>query len=129
MHLSNQAFVGGAGLLAVSLCFAQPAVPTSEHAASASARAPATAKAPNSATNAATNVTTNATTNKQVLEDDNVLIEESRTRGEVQSITVQSKVPGVKAYNIVPLAARKDPSQEAGVAGLAGKRTWSLLDF
>jgi hypothetical protein len=128
MHLSNQAFVGGAGLLAASLCFAQPAVLASGYAASAPAATKAPTKAPTK--------TPNAATNKHVLEDDNVRIEESRARGEVQSITVQSKVPGVPgyigAYNIVPLAARKDPSQEggaAGSAGVAGKRTWSLLDF
>jgi hypothetical protein len=99
MHPSNPALVALASLLLTSACLAQTAVP-----------------AP-------------VSSNKQVLEDDNVRIEESRTRGEVQNITVQSKLPGVKSYNIVPLAARKDPSQEAGVAGLAGKRTWSLLDF
>jgi hypothetical protein len=126
MHPLSQARLALAPLLLATGCWAQPApaVPASAAAASAPAAAstaPAAAKS-------------NATANpiRLVLEDDNVRIEETRTRGEVQRITVQSKVPGVKAYDIVPLAARKDPSQEggaAGSAGLAGKRTWSLLDF
>lgn len=98
-------------------CFAQTAPAAAERAAS---------------TPAPTVTPLASDTSKRVIEDDKVRIEETRTRGEVQRITVQSKLPGVKGYDIVPLAARKDPSQEggaAGSAGLAGKRTWSLLDF
>lgn len=119
MHPLSQARLALASLLLATGCWAQSAPAANPNASStaASASAPFPAK-PNAI--------------RQVLEDDNVRIEETRTRGEVQRITVQSKLPGVKTYDIVPLAARKDPSQEggaAGSAGLAGKRTWSLLDF
>jgi hypothetical protein len=125
MHSLSQARLALAPLLLATGCWAQPApagnaasAPASPISTTTAAAAPATAAKPNAI--------------RQVLEDDNVRIEETRTRGEVQRITVQSKLPGVKGYDIVPLAARKDPSQEggaAGSAGLAGKRTWSLLDF
>jgi hypothetical protein len=109
-------------LLLATGTWAQPAPAASAAATGTAASAPVVAAKSKDSANP----------NRQVLEDDNVRIEETRTRGEVQRITVQSKLPGVKAYDIVPLAARKDPSQEggaAGSAGLAGKRTWSLLDF
>ena len=61
-----------------------------------------------------------------VVEDDNVRIEESRSRGRVQSIHVQSKVGNVKAYDIQMAPAGRDPSQERGIAG---QRTWSLFNF
>jgi hypothetical protein len=63
---------------------------------------------------------------KKVLEDDKVRIEESRVRGQIQAITVQSKLRGVKAYEIIMPPLGKDPSQDSGAAG---KRTWHLFDF
>ncbi len=125
MHPLSQARLALAPLLLATGCWAQPAPAANAASVPAPAMATTTATAP-----PATAAKANAV--RQVLEDDNVRIEETRTRGEVQRITVQSKLPGVKGYDIVPLAARKDPSQEggaAGSAGLAGKRTWSLLDF
>jgi hypothetical protein len=39
---------------------------------------------------------------------------------------VQSKVGGVREYEIQVAPAGRDPSQERGAAG---KRTWSLFSF
>lgn len=61
-----------------------------------------------------------------VIEDDNVRIEEVRSRGRVQSIHVQSKLGNVKGYDIQVAPAGRDPSQERGNAG---QRTWSLFNF
>jgi hypothetical protein len=61
-----------------------------------------------------------------VIEDDGVRIEESRSNGRVQRITVQSKLGNVRAYEIGVAPAGRDPSQEKGNAG---KRAWSVLNF
>lgn len=61
-----------------------------------------------------------------VIEDDNARIEEVRNRGTVQRITVQSKVPGVRPYEIQVAPPGRDPSQERGNAG---QRTWSIFNF
>jgi hypothetical protein len=63
---------------------------------------------------------------KRVIEDSKVRIEETRVRGQTQSVTVTSKLPGVKAYEVIQPPLGKDPSQDQGAAG---KRTWSLFDF
>jgi hypothetical protein len=63
---------------------------------------------------------------KRVIEDGKVRIEEVRVRGQTQSVTVSSKLPGVKAYEVIQPPLGKDPSQDKGAAG---KRTWSLFDF
>ena len=63
---------------------------------------------------------------KRVIEDGKVRIEETRVRGQTQSITVQSKLPGVATYEIILPPLGKDPSQDRGAAG---QRTWSLLNF
>ena len=63
---------------------------------------------------------------KRVIEDGKVRIEETRVRGQTQSVTVTSKLPGVKAYEVIQPPLGKDPSQDKGAAG---KRTWSLFDF
>lgn len=63
---------------------------------------------------------------KRVIEDGKVRIQETRVRGQTQSITVQSKLPGVAAYEIILPPLGKDPSQDRGAAG---QRTWSLLNF
>ena len=65
-------------------------------------------------------------TSKKVIEDDKVRIEETRLRGQTQTVTVQSKLPGVKAYEVIQPPLGKDPSQDKGAAG---KRTWSIFDF
>jgi hypothetical protein len=56
-----------------------------------------------------------------VTEDDQVRIEELRVRGQTQSITVKSKIPGVAPYQIVPASGARDPSQPGGAAG---QRVW-----
>jgi hypothetical protein len=61
-----------------------------------------------------------------VIEDDGVRIEETRQRGAARRIVVQSKVGGVREYEIQVAPAGRDPSQERGAAG---KRTWSLFSF
>jgi hypothetical protein len=62
----------------------------------------------------------------RVLEDDNVRIEETHQRGQVQRIRVRSKLPGVRDYEINPSPGGKDLSQNPGTVG---KRSWSILDF
>ena len=62
----------------------------------------------------------------KVSEDDQVRIEEVRVRGETQRITVHSKLPGVKAYEIVPASGGRDLSQDRRGAG---QRVWSLFSF
>ena len=61
-----------------------------------------------------------------VIEDDNARIEEVQGRGSVQRITVQSKMPGVRPYEIQLAPPGRDPSQERGNAG---QRTWSIFNF
>ncbi len=56
-----------------------------------------------------------------VAEDDKVRIEELRVRGQTQSITVKSKIPGVAPYQIVPATGARDPSQPGNTAG---QRVW-----
>ena len=61
-----------------------------------------------------------------VIEDDNARIEEVRSRGGVSSVTVHSKLPGARPYQIQLAPAGRDPSQERGNAG---RRAWSIFDF
>lgn len=94
------------------------------HAATAPAALPpavtATAAAP------AASEAAKGAVDKRVIEDGKVRIEETRVRGQTQSVTVTSKLPGVKAYEVIQPPLGKDPSQDKGAAG---KRTWSLFDF
>jgi lipopolysaccharide export system protein LptA len=98
------------GLLAASVAMAASpttAVPTSAAAPVASAAA-------------------QGAVDKRVIQDGQVLIEETRVQGQAQSVTVTSKLPGVKAYEVIQPPLGKDPSQDKGAAG---KRIWSLFDF
>jgi hypothetical protein len=63
---------------------------------------------------------------RRVIEDDGVRIEETRLRGAATHITVQSKLPGVKAYQIQVAPAGRDRSEPRGGAG---QRAWTLFDF
>jgi len=65
---------------------------------------------------------------RSVAEDDNVRIEEVRVRGQTQSITVKSKIRGIRPseYEIVPASSARDPSQ-AGHSD--GQRVWHLFSF
>jgi hypothetical protein len=63
---------------------------------------------------------------RQVLEDDNVRIDELRVRGINQRLTVQPKMPGVRAYEILPDEPGRDAVERRGSAG---QRVWRLLSF
>jgi len=103
----------------------EPAAVAAAPGASASVPAPAQAiAAPSKATPSA--AASAAGTGKRVVEDDKVRIEETRLRGQTQSVTVHSKLPGVRDYEVIMPPLGKDPSQDKGAAG---KRTWSLFGF
>ena len=61
-----------------------------------------------------------------VIEDDNARIEESRSRGSVSRVIVQSKLAGARPYEIQLAPPGRDPSQERGNAG---QRAWSIFNF
>ena len=61
-----------------------------------------------------------------VVEDDNVRIEETRVRGQLQRVTVQSKIVGVRPYEIIVGPGGRDPSRDRGTAG---QSAWSLFSF
>jgi hypothetical protein len=86
----------------------------------------AAAAVPPPATATAASEPAQGAVDKRVIEDGKVRIEETRVRGQTQSVTVTSKLPGVKAYEVIQPPLGKDPSHDAGAAG---KRTWSLFDF
>jgi hypothetical protein len=96
----------GAALAQVAKPVAAPAKPANPASSASAARAPS-------------NVT--------VLEDDNVRIEEAHGRtGAVSKVTVRTKLPGAKDYDVQVAPAGRDPNQDKGSAG---KRTWSVLNF
>jgi hypothetical protein len=97
------------------------------HAATAPAAAPTPPSPPPAlAASQAAEPAQNGAVDKRVIEDGKVRIEEVRVRGQTQSVTVSSKLPGVMAYEVIQPPLGKDPSQDKGAAG---KRTWSLFDF
>lgn len=65
---------------------------------------------------------------RQVTEDDQVRIEELKVRGQTQSITVTSKLRGLKGsqYEVVPDSGARDPSQPGHANG---QRVWRVLSF
>jgi len=63
---------------------------------------------------------------RRVIEDGSVRIEELRVRGQLQSVTVQSKVPGARPYQILLGRGGRDPSQDKSAAG---QSSWSILSF
>jgi hypothetical protein len=63
---------------------------------------------------------------RRVIEDDGVRIEETRLRGAATHITVQSKLPGARPYQIQVAPAGRDRSEPRGGAG---QRAWTLFDF
>lgn len=62
-----------------------------------------------------------------VSEDDQVRVEELRVRGESRHITVQPKLPGARAYEILPASGALDPSQRGRRA--PGTSQWRVLSF
>jgi hypothetical protein len=80
------------------------------------AAAPAAASAPAQATSP----------DLRVVEDDNVRIEETRARGQLQRIVVHTRLGGARSYEIIVGSPGRDPSKDRGAAG---QRAWSLLTF
>lgn len=66
---------------------------------------------------------------RTVVEDDAVRVEELKVRGQTQRVTVKPR--HAAAYEIVPAAGGRDPSQNrAGQQpGAGGQRVWHLLSF
>jgi hypothetical protein len=66
---------------------------------------------------------------RTVLEDEAVRVDELKVRGQTQRVTVKPR--HAAAYEIVPAAAGRDPSQNrAGQQpGAGGQRVWNLLSF
>lgn len=62
----------------------------------------------------------------RVVEDDNVRIEETRSRGQLQRIVVHTRLGGARSYEIVVGSPGRDLSQDRGAVG---QRAWSLLTF
>lgn len=62
----------------------------------------------------------------RVIEDDQVRIEETRLRGQLQRITVSPKGSAMRAYEINVGPGGRDPSQDKSGAG---QRVWSVLRF
>ncbi len=61
-----------------------------------------------------------------VSEDESVRIEELRVRGITRRITVQSKLPGAPAYEIVSTSDGRDTSQDRRAEG---RSLWQLFKF
>lgn len=61
----------------------------------------------------------------RVIEDDRVRIEETRVRGQVQRVTVRSKLTG-QDYEIIVGPGGRDPSQKNDAGG---QRAWSVFRF
>jgi hypothetical protein len=73
-----------------------------------------------------TSGSTEASAQRLISEDDNVRIDELRVRGQTQRLTVHSKVPGTRDYDILQPAAGSDLSSNRDAAG---QRVWSVLTF
>jgi len=95
-------------------------------AGSACAQAVAPAAAAASASAAVTPPRDRMTPTLTVIEDDGIRIEEKRLLGQVQRITVQSKVQGAKPYEIIVAPGGRDASKDRGAVG---QSAWSLFDF
>lgn len=62
----------------------------------------------------------------RVVEDDNVRIEETRVRGQLQRIVVHTRLGGARSYEIIVGSPGRDLSRDRGTVG---QRAWSLLTF
>ena len=110
MRFPIRSLLALAALACNAAATAQPARPVA--AASAASPASAAARVP---------------ANVKVIEDDNIRIEESHGRtGAVNKVTVHTKAPGAKDYDVQVAPAGRDPNQDKGSAG---RRTWSVLNF
>lgn len=61
-----------------------------------------------------------------VIEDDGARIEETRRRGQVVRVQVQSKVGNTRSYDIVVKPSAEPASQQRGAAG---RSAWQLFSF
>jgi len=77
---------------------------------------------------AAPSAPASTTAERRVIEDDNVRIEETRVRGQLSRVTVQSKLGTVRSYEIIVGPGGRDPSQK-NAQGASGQRAWSVLNF
>jgi hypothetical protein len=67
---------------------------------------------------------------RSVVEDSGARIEELRVRGQVQRISVTTKLGGTGHYEIIPADGARDMSDGASsTRGAAGKRVWNLMSF
>ena len=82
--------------------------------------------APAAAASAASSGTKTLSPDLRVVEDDNVRIEETRSRGQLQRITVHTRLGGARSYEIIVGSPGRDLTQERGAVG---QRAWSLLTF
>jgi hypothetical protein len=65
----------------------------------------------------------------RVIEDERVRIEETSVRGQLQRITVRSKLTG-QEYEIIVTPGGRNPSQGTAKGGdAAGKSGWSVFRF
>ena len=65
-----------------------------------------------------------------VIDDAEVRVDELKVRGQVQSVRVQSKIPGVAPYEIVTGTTGRDPGGEAErQRGAVGHTVWHFLSF
>ncbi len=60
-----------------------------------------------------------------VIEDDGARIEETRRRGQVVHVLVQSKVGPARSYDI----AVKPSAEPASQRGVSGRAAWHLFSF
>ena len=77
---------------------------------------------------AAAAASASTTADRRVIEDDGVRIEETRVRGQLSRVTVQSKLGTVRSYEIIVGPGGRDPSQK-NAQGASGQRAWSVLNF
>ena len=121
LHVLALAQALAAGLVAAAApVLAQTRAPAAAVATAAAAAASAPALA------AVAGARLDESLQRRVIEDDGVRIEETRLRGAATHITVQSKLPGVRPYQIQVAPAGRDRSEPRGGAG---QRAWTLFDF
>ncbi len=63
---------------------------------------------------------------QRVLEDEHIIIEELRVRGQPVRISVRGKASGARGYEVNVGPGGRDPSQDSG---RAGQSAWRLLSF
>ena len=84
--------------------------------------------APPAPPSAASAASAAASADRRVIEDDGVRIEETRVRGQLSRVTVQSKLGAVRSYEIIVGPGGRDPSQK-NAQGASGQRAWAVSNF